>query len=152
LSRKIKLVELDLVTHCHATEDPEKVKKAILNVLPPELRSAVNVSEVVLEGYYGNPIIRMGVVLRGEDAEKAFKYVIRSLSEGDRGYLLLSLEQRYDRKSNKLYLRLDKQEAYLGRLVLNDGSDTIRISASFSIVRSLDEVRKYIEEILRESS
>jgi len=151
LSRRIRVESLELVTHCHATEDPEKVKQALLNLLPPDLRNRVAVHEQRLSGYFHNPIVRMQIVLHRDEALESFRYVLCRLPEYDRRYLLLSLEQRYDRRANKLFLRVDKQEAYMGRIALNEGSDTIRLSVSFSLVRSIDEVRSLLESLCKGS-
>jgi len=141
---------LEIVAHCHATEEPERVRQALLNVLPPPIRDAVKIEEEHLEGYYHNPILRMRIAIGEDLALSVLKYIVCQLSDSDRRYLELTLEQRYDRKSNRLFVRLDKQEAYLGSLTLNDGSDTIRVAISFSIARSLEEVRKLIEALCRE--
>ena len=148
MARRIRVEEIEIVAHCHATEDESKVLKALLNVLPPDLRSLVETRVERLTGYYGNPITRIVIRLRRDHALEALRYIVSNLSEVDRRYLLDSLEQRYDRRSNRLFIRLDKQEAYLGRLALSEGSDTVRISISFSIARSIDEVRRLLEEVV----
>ena len=148
MKQKVRLVEVTISTHCHATEDLERVKNALLNVIPEDLRSSAKFVVQELKGYYGNPITRISTSFRGENAEKVLKYILSKLPDHDKNYLLYSLEQRYDKKSNKVFIRLNKQEAYLGTLTLYEGSDAIKVVASFSIIRSLDEVRKYLEEAI----
>lgn len=148
MTRRIRVEEIEIVVHCHATEDESKVMKALLNVLPPDLRNTVETRIERFTGYYGNPITRIIARVGRDRALDVLKYIVSSLSEVDKRYLLESLEQRYDRRSNRLFLRLDKQEAFLGRLALSDGSDTVRISISFSIARSVDEVRRLLEEVM----
>ena len=110
----------------HATEDPGKVLEALLSVLPEELRDKVKPVTQILKGHYGNPITRVRVELKGEEAEKAARYIFSALSEGDHRVLRLTLEQRLDKTGN-LYLRLDKQKALRGKLTLYDGDDVIRV-------------------------
>ncbi len=142
---------IELTTHCHATEDLDKVRKALLNVIPSELRPILQnyVSTETFSGYYGNPITRLRLVVPSNYAEQVLLHILCSLPKFDREYLLTTLEQRYDSRANKLYLRLSKQEAYLGTLSLYDGGDAVRIVVSFSIVRSIDEVRKLLEELVK---
>lgn len=146
--RRIELSEVILSTHCHATEDLEKVKKALLNSIPPELRTVANIRSEVLHGYHGNPIIKLEAKFGGGDAYKVIRYLLSSISDVDRRYLFASLDIRYNRKNNELFLRLDKQEAYLGNIVLYEGDDSIKISISFSMIRSIDAVREFLEQLV----
>ena len=100
-----------------------------------------------IKGFYGNPITRFEVRFTGDDAYKVVEHIAKSLSESDKRYLLNSLEMRYDSKANKVFIRLDKQGAYLKRFSVLEGDDTIRVVLSFSILRSIDGVRKALEEI-----
>ena len=145
--KRIKVENLELVAHCHATEDVEKVKRALMNLIPPDVRPRAMISEQRLSGYFHNPITRISVVVLKEDALTTLKYIISRMEPHDRNYLLLSLEQRYDRKSNKLFFRVDKKEAFMGNVVLSDGSDTIRVAVSFSLARSLREVEALIRSL-----
>lgn len=150
MSRRIELSEVVISTHCHATEDLEKVRRALVNVLPPELRSAVKLHTEILHGYYGNPIVKLETRIKGDDAHMVIRYILSLISDGDQRYLLNSLNMRYDAKDNELFIRLDKQEAYLGNIVLYEGNDSIKITVSFSMTRSVDAVREFLERILRE--
>ena len=40
----------------HATEDPEKVEKAIFNLLPSDNIDEIQLKQSPLKGHYGNPI------------------------------------------------------------------------------------------------
>ncbi|MEB3846558.1 MAG: exosome protein, partial [Desulfurococcales archaeon] len=48
---------LELRVYSHATEDKEKVLKAIRNILGDEYWEKAQVSEEVYSGHYGNPVI-----------------------------------------------------------------------------------------------
>ena len=147
MPRRIELSEVVLSTHCHATEDLEKVKRALLNSIPPELRTTANIHSEMLHGYHGNPIIKLEVRFKGDEAYHVIRYLLSSISDVDRRYLFASLDMRYNRKDNKLFLRLDKQEAYLGNIVLYEGDDSIKISVSFSMIRSIDAVKEFLKQL-----
>ena len=149
MTGEIAVSRVTLVTHCHATEDLDKVEQALLNTLPPNMRNSVTLLRDRVKGFYGNVIDRLTVVLEGEQALNFFKYLIKMLSDTDKSVLLNTLDMRYDRKSNELYLRLSKQEAYLGMLTLYDGDDVIRVSVSFSIKKSLKHVQEFVDRIIK---
>lgn len=114
---------------CHATEDPERVTVALLNILPSDLRGTAKVSRQTLKGHYGNPITMLKTGFEGDDADRVFLHILENLSEDDRRLIALTIDQRMDGSGN-LYLRLDKQKAYLGKPSLYDGDDVIRIIIS----------------------
>ena len=119
----------------HATEDKEKVLKALLEVLPEDLRKEVRIEEERLEGHYGNPIIKLTIRVEGEDAPRVLEYMLSRLSAADRQLLAASLEDRVD-KDGTLYFRVSKQEAYKGNLYVYEADDVIRISVHFTGRRS----------------
>ncbi|MCD6380755.1 MAG: hypothetical protein J7L50_00315 [Candidatus Odinarchaeota archaeon] len=70
---------------CYATEDLEKVKRSVLNIMPKDLRSIIEFDLSESKGYHGDPII----VVRGEVKEnklvKSFlENLSKSLDPGDR--------------------------------------------------------------------
>ncbi|MDK2384485.1 MAG: RNA-binding domain-containing protein, partial [Candidatus Korarchaeota archaeon] len=84
-----------------------------LNAVPPGLRDKVRIEETLSRGHHGNPIRMLRVSLQGREAEEALRWILGGLSESDLRLLELSLASRMDRGGH-LYLRLDKQDAYLG--------------------------------------
>lgn len=151
--RRVRVVEVELSTNCHATEEPEKVATALRNLLPPQLRSGASIEEQVLTGYYGNPIRRMRIRVRGRDAEEVLRHILRSMDDTDREVLFSTLESRFDPRGSRLYLRVGKQDAYLGRIRLYDGSDAVRVVASFAHARNrVDDVRSFLKSLLGEGS
>ena len=145
----IAIARVLISTHGHATEDIDKVKQAILNILPQNLRSKVSIEEETIVGYYGNPIVRLKIVLEGSDALEFVKNILSKMSESDKRLLLSTLDARYNRKTNELYLRLSKQDAYLGSIILYDGDDVIKIVITFAYKRSLKDVQKLIEDLVK---
>lgn len=138
--------EIELVVHCHATENCNKVLKALLNVLPPTIRERVKPFTVEYQGHYGNIIRVMTLKLVGKDAEDTIRYIGEQIEETDRSIINVTFDLRYDRRSNKFYLRLDKQAAYKGRLVISDGDDIIKVIISFKGPRRIDSVRDLLRE------
>ncbi len=138
--------EVELVVHCHATENCNKVLKALLNILPPKIRERVKPSILEYQGHYGNLIRVITLKLVGKDAEDAIRYIGEQIEETDRSIINVTFDLRYDRRSNRFYLRLDKQAAYKGRLVISDGDDIIKVIISFKGQRRIDSVKNLLRE------
>ncbi len=105
-------------TFAHATEDEGRVAQALRFVSGAEefdtTRSA---------GYHGNPIVIMEAKVTESRKIKAF---FQSLSKDDVRRLIDTLDRRVDDESF-FFLRLDKQDAYRGKLVLADHDDVIAV-------------------------
>lgn len=146
---RIEVSRAIIYTHSHATEDLDKVKQALLNILPPSLRSYAAIEEETIEGYYKNVIHRLKVVLEGDYAVEFLKNLLNLMSEIDKTTLINTVDMRYNKKSNEIYIRLNKQEAYLGTVALYEGDDAIKIAVTFARKRSLEDVRKLIESLAK---
>jgi RNA binding exosome subunit len=125
------IVAVEITVHAHATEDVGRVRAAVENLLPPELRGKVRFEEQHLEGHHGNPITRMKVRLTGANAERFLLHVAGMLSDAEKKVLESLFESRYDRRSGRLYLRFSKQDAYLGEARLYDGDDVVHVVVVF---------------------
>lgn len=102
----------------HATEDLEKVKLAVSNTVGPEgleIRGA--------EGVHGNPISIVEATALDQDA---ITYFFSRLSDGDLQTLMNTLEKRVDEGCN-LFLKIDKQSAFMGRVQLGSGDDVVSV-------------------------
>jgi len=53
-------------------------------------------------------------------------------------------------EKNKLYLRFDKQKAYLGECKLMDGDDVVRVVVNFKVFVSKNKEEKVKERVLKE--
>jgi len=120
---------------CQATEDEVKVKAALLFASGGKVE---NIERTKCEGYYGNPIVILDVCIRSSRSIKSF---FQRISELDRRVLLEDLERRID-EDCALYFRLDKQEAYLGRLVLGEKGEEHDIIAVHGKVKSYPKSRE----------
>ena len=131
------IVGAEVSTFVHATEDEGKVERAVLKALPGAVdRTGFRVQR--LSGQYNDPILMMTMRIRRKAAAKMFRHVVRSLSALDRQRLIDEAGDRVDGAGN-LYLRLDKQSAYLGRAVLHE-ADPIRVKFRFRVPHGADPV------------
>jgi len=144
---KQRILRIEFSVHAHATEDVERVKQALLNLLPEHVREKVAFSEAVVEGHYSNPIRRMSVHISGEDAIKVLEYLGSKLDDIEKRALAVSLDLRYDKKEGRLYIRFNKQDAFLGRIKLYDGDDVIRVVVVFRGSPKLEDVKRVLEEV-----
>ncbi|MEZ0393917.1 MAG: RNA-binding domain-containing protein [Desulfurococcaceae archaeon] len=132
-------------TFCHSTEDCEKVRRALLNVVSPSLRNAIEIAEEVGAGYYGNEIRILRAQLK--EAQEELSYLMASMRPEDKLLLRASLNLRVDEKAGRLYLRFDKQAAYNGRLELHDVDDVIKVVVTFRGLRR-GELLEYLSSML----
>jgi RNA-binding protein len=122
---------IHLRTIAQATEDPEKVRSALKLLLPPPDQSAkkdsITVHETVTTGYHGNPIIVMEAELKkSKDCQYVVDLIREHLGPAGISRLAAELPQRVDYDCN-LYIRFNKQEAYLGKLMTTTKSDSILV-------------------------
>ena len=135
----------------YSTEDEKKVKTAVLNTLPRELWGVVKFSSQILKGHYNDRMIVLRAGLKRE-AQSFAHHLLRHLSPMDRRRLLDELDSRMDSSGN-LYIRLNKQEAFLGYIELGE-SDPIWIKLKFkSSGRSVStfSVREALSTLLGEA-
>jgi RNA binding exosome subunit len=117
--REIQSVEVSCFVH--ATEDEDKVKEAIkgfLGIFDDPL-------EELLEGHFGNRIIRTTWHLTGDEAWKAFSSITTSIGTEGRAQIVKELSASVD-SHGALYLRLSKQ-SIIRKSALISSSDPVRI-------------------------
>lgn len=136
--RKPLHVEVSLFVH--ATEDPEKVLKAVKNIFPADYVEDIEFEKSELLGYYKNPITVLKVIIGDKVLAAAFlKNLLRRLEAQDRTLLSSELEEYTDSKGN-LYMRLDKQDAFQGKIRLCY-VDPIHVKIKLNFLpRTLDEL------------
>lgn len=148
---RVGISRIVISTHSHDTEDIDKVEQALFNIFPPSLRSRISIVRETIHGFYGNIINRLKIMLEGSEAIEFLKHLFNVLSNTDKNIIINTIESRYSRKSNELFIRLNKQEAYLGIVTLYEGDDAIKISISFSIQRSVEAVRELLNSLVKGS-
>jgi RNA binding exosome subunit len=114
----------------HATEDIQKVEQATRFLVGLISRAQVSLTRQYMKGHYGNTITTISVKLLGKALlPNALQALIQRLPEPDRQFLVRDIESCVDKEGN-LYLRFDKQEAFLGRVKSYQG-DPIRMRLKF---------------------
>ena len=109
---------------CHPTEDLDKVARAVRFVAGQD-EAAFKPQVTDLESHHGGTVRLVEAVL---DKSRAVRDVLGRLLElpGARDDLKATLEARTD-EDGVFYARVDKQEAYAGRLVLTRGEDCVQL-------------------------
>lgn len=142
--RMIRQAEISVFKH--ATEDRAKVLKAVRNIFPRDAEFP-SYNETVLDGYFGDPIVTLFFLVKNRrPATELFDYIIQNLSSLDYVSLLDELPQRIDETKN-LYLRFDKQKAFLGKFAF-EKHDPIRVKFSLLVPHKVDpaeHLREYLE-------
>ncbi|AFK50831.1 hypothetical protein TCELL_0406 [Thermogladius calderae 1633] len=141
---KLGVKEVEVSTHCHATEDCSRVLVALHNVIPAELRDRVRVEEEDLEGFYGNRIKVMKIRV-GEKG--VLENILRNLGKTDRSLLNASLDLRFDGRTGRFFIRLDKQSLFQGKFVLNDADDVVKVVVHFKGLKNVNELRSLLDSI-----
>lgn len=118
MSSKVPIAYIDIRVFAHATEDFDKVLTAVRNILPQEIIDTVNFSKTNLTGHHGNPIIFFETRITDKNAtKKVFEKLASGLSTLDKVQLSSEIMQHLDK--GNLYIRLDKQSAYLSEFKLS---------------------------------
>ena len=113
----------------HATEDVEKVVKAVQNTLPSDHIEDITFKRSNLEGHYGNPITFFETRIKDKETVRALvENLSVNLSSLDKEELGRTIHRCVDK--GNLYIRLDKQAAFQGKIKLVT-SDPIRIRIRF---------------------
>ncbi len=120
--------------YIHATEDPDKVIKALRNVVegPYVLRST--------RGHHGNIIHIVEVKLTECDAYEVLKSIVAKLDDVEFVLMLSGIEE------TRLYVKFDKQQAYRGLLKVSQGDDVIYVEVRGRSV-AIDGMRRFITSL-----
>ena len=129
MSAKPPIAYIDIRVFAHATEDPAKVQTAVRNLLPEELAQTLVFEKTSCTGHHGNSIILFTSKLTDKKLLPAtlekFGSNLNALDKEELNHdIKLHLE-----KSN-LYLRFDKQSAFLGSLKFSQ-NDPIHLKIHF---------------------
>jgi len=115
MSSKPPIAYIDIRVFAHATEDQEKVQAAIRNLLPDELAQTLIFETTSLTGHYGNPITLLSAKLTDKKLlPTALQRLGTGLNSLDKEELSRNLKLHLEK--GNLYLRFDKQSAYLGNI------------------------------------
>lgn len=134
-----KISYVDLSFFAHATEDQNKVLTAVKNIFPPKYAEKISFSKNNLKGEYGNPIIFFRAKIKEpEIIESLLHNISLNLPLIDKEELKHNLSLHVD--GGSLYIRLNKQEAFKGRLKFSQ-ADPIRIRIRFKL-SGIEKIRE----------
>ena len=129
---------MEIRVFAHATEDPDKVQTAVRNLFPLELAETLVFEKASCTGHHGNSIILFTAKLCDKKLlPVAVEKIGSGLSAIDKEEL--SREFKLHLEKGNLYLRFDKQSAFLG---------TIRFTQNDSIHLKIHFKNKTSQEIL----
>lgn len=119
-------IKVSIGCFSHATEDQNKVIKAMLNLIgfypgDPKRKQ--------LLGHWKNPITLIEFELEEKDSEFFITKLREKLKEEERRKIINSLEERTDEKG-RIHLRFDKQKAYIGEIEGSTSDDVIKVVIS----------------------
>lgn len=144
----IRLLYAEISTFAHATEDENKVKTALMNLIPEKYWQIIEVKREKLSGHWGNDIIHLWVEIRGQNQIiDLIKWLASKMSDTDKtivsSQLQLFLDQEYH-----IHMRFNKQKAYRSILVLDDeGDDIIRVKIGIAGLKKLSDARNIYKEL-----
>lgn len=98
-----------------------------------------------MDGHYGNPIATFEAKLtKPHDVTEFAEHFLQQLAKKERLKVVRDLDLHSDEDGN-LFIRLDKQQAYLGAMELGD-EDPIRVRLKFSKLKG--EAKDLMRQIL----
>jgi len=113
MSAKPPIAYIEIRVFAHATEDPDKVQTAVRNLFPLELAETLVFEKASCTGHHGNSIILFTAKLCDKKLlPVAIERIGSGLSAIDKEEL--SREFKLHLEKGNLYLRFDKQSAFLG--------------------------------------
>ncbi len=145
------VAKVEARTYSRATEMSERVVTAILNLYPEKFRDSVEVESTKVEGQSGDEILIIEATLDDKVwSEATLDYIFGKFEERDCRRLQNSLTRRLD-KNCVLFIRIDKQEAFLGNIVLARDPDVISVQIHIRQYPrcNLEDAMKMLEDRLR---
>lgn len=129
MSSGVPIAYIDMRVFAHATEELEKVLAAIRNTLPAQSADTIAIKKTTLTGHHGNSITLFETRIKNRKVAQAFLEKLASgLSLMDKEALNSEITQHLE--NGNLYMRLDKQSAYLGQLKLST-TDPVHLRMHF---------------------
>jgi hypothetical protein len=129
LSLRAPVAYIDLRTLVHATEDQDKVQEAVLNTLPSQQVHTIMLRKSSLAGHHGNPIVLLEARIKDKEAvRETLQKLASGLSIMDKELLGSEIERHLEK--GNLYIRLDKQSAYMNQIKLCN-IDPIHVKVHF---------------------
>jgi RNA binding exosome subunit len=129
MSSPLPIGYIDIRVFAHATEDTAKVEAATKNLFPLSLSENIVFTITTLSGHHSNPIVLFTAQLTDRKLlPSALTKLGEDLSTLDKEQLNEDIKLHLDK--GNLYLRFDKQAAYLGTAKLTQ-NDPIHVKIHF---------------------
>ena len=129
----------------YGTENEEKVSEAISNLLP-----SAHIEKEITEGYHHNTVVILQGKITKKREIKDFLEKLGTLKPSAKKRILRELENRMDERGN-LFLRFDKQRAYLGDLKIVEHGDAIHLKLKIAAYPARkEEALKVARQIFEE--
>lgn len=129
----------------YGTENEEKVREAISNLLP-----SAHIEKEITEGYHHNTVVILQGKITKKREIKDFLEKLGTLKPSAKKRILRELENRMDERGN-LFLRFDKQRAYLGDLKIVEHGDAIHLKLKIAAYPARkEEALKVARQIFEE--
>lgn len=149
---KLRAHHVRLTTFIQATEDEDKVLEAVATFIPEEIDEDDIIFDIdETKGFFGNPIKVVNVEIKRSKAVRQFlEHFKELLSEDDKRYITENLDEKVDDEGT-LYVRFNKQKAYLGDVEIDEGPDVIQVRVKVKAFPMRKEavvkaVREWLEE------
>ncbi|MEL7669655.1 RNA-binding protein [Methanobacterium sp.] len=110
----------------YGTENEEKVKGAVQTLFPNS-----HPQTDTTEGYFKNPVLILHDKISKNREIKNFIHILEEIDESSKKQLRSELENKMDERGN-LFLRFDKQRAYLGDLKIIKHGDAIHVKINIA--------------------
>jgi len=145
MAKQRPVQHLEISALVHATEDTERVEKAVSNLFPEDVKTPPY-EEVKLAGVFGDSLSMLKWTLKNRrPATVAFNNILLGFNSLDLQQVLKTLGDRIDENKN-MYMRLDKQKAALGVTKLGN-RDSIRVKARLLVLHKADPVKRMYDHI-----
>lgn len=129
----------------YGTENEEKVREALFTLLP----TAQPIKEIT-EGYHKNQVIFLQGKITKKRETKDFLEKLRALKPSSKKRILRELEDKMDDRGN-LFLRFDKQRAYLGDFKIVEHGDSLHLKLKIAAYPARkEEALKIARQIFKE--
>ena len=126
---KLPIGYIEIRVFAHATEDTEKVSAAVRHTLPETVGESMVFEKIALTGHHGNPIVLFEAKLEDRQTlPSALQRIGSGLTALDKE--TLDSELKLHLEKGNLYLRFDKQRAFLGELRFSS-NDPIHFKVHF---------------------
>jgi RNA binding exosome subunit len=129
LSSKTPVAYIDVRLSAHATEDQEKVLEAFKSILPDGSEGKIVLEKKRLTGHHGNEITLIETKIQDKHiVQGMFEKLSQGMSILDKESLSKEFSEHLER--GNIYLRLDKQAAFLKEIKLGQ-TDPIHLRIHF---------------------